>query len=88
MINSISGVDQADINFNRIEDSVCMNESEVRKEYERWTKDIAKRNIGFINDRTAHERYQMQKEIDVWHICTKDFTYPSMKKMVEKHFPA
>ena len=87
VINSISAVDQADINFERIKGSDFLNVSEVQKEYERWTKEIAKRNIGFIDDGVAHEKYKMQNEIDVWHICTKKFTYPAMKKMLEKHFP-
>ena len=65
-----------------------MSESEVQNEYARWTKEIAKRNIGFINDKTAHVQYKMQDEIDVWHICTKKFTYPAMKKMLELHFPS
>ena len=87
-IYSISGVDNADLDLNRLGEVIEMDESEIRSQYQKWTNEIAQRNLNFLKEKTAHEQYRMDAEIDVWHICTQKFTYPALKRMLdESTFP-
>ena len=54
-IYSISGVDNADLDLNRLGEVIEMDESEIRSQYQKWTNEIAQRNLNFLKEKTAHE---------------------------------
>ena len=64
-----------------------ISDSEILDQYENWTKEIAQRNLKFLEDGIAHEQYLMDEKIGVWHICTQKFTYPALRRLVDDIMP-
>lgn len=56
-------------------------------EYFNYVNQKAQTNLGFLENKTAHQKYHLDKPIDVWHICTQMYTFPKLKKLLQKNYP-
>lgn len=64
-----------------------MSNLEIRDQYEDWTREYAQRNLKFLEDGVAHEKYVMDEKIDVWHIATEMFIFPALRQLLNDTLP-
>lgn len=81
---SIAGISKFDIDQNRLHKYENYNENEIKNHYYNWWNDTAKRNINWVKEGIAHEKYCMDEKIDVWHVGTKLHYFPDLKNLLEK----
>ena len=100
---STSAIDTVDIDLTRVGnvsvDAIGATEStrvgnvtemsnlEIRDQYEDWTREYAQRNLKFLEDGVAHEKYVMDEKIDVWHIATEMFIFPALLQLLNDTLP-
>lgn len=100
---STSAIDTVDIDLTRVGnvsvDAIGATEStrvgnvtemsnlEIRDQYEDWTREYAQRNLKWLEDGVAHEKYVMDEKIDVWHIATEMFIFPALRQLLNDTLP-
>ena len=62
-----------------------MTPAEVtREQYAEFYNNLAQRNLDWVDQGVAHEKYKLSDKIDVWHIQTLMDTYPRARAMLER----
>ena len=81
---SVEAIGSSDMESNNVTE---MSDLEIRDQYEDWTREYAQRNLKWLEDGVAHEKYVMDEKIDVWHIATEMFIFPALRQLLDDTFP-
>ena len=66
-------------------DNIDVSPAEVtRAQYAKFYQDLARRNLDWVRQGIAHQKYKLENKIDVWHIQTLMDTYPRARAMLER----
>ncbi len=84
---SVETIGSGEMESDNVGNVTEMSDLEIRKQYEDWTREYAQRNLKWVEEGVAHEKYVMDEKIDVWHIATEMFIFPALRKLLDDTLP-